>query len=114
MSCTRLETERLLLRPQEAGDIASLVPLLNDFDVAKNLANVPHPYTAEDARAFIARGTEHRAKGQGYPFALVAKADAALVGGSGLRLQNDGFFELGYWIGRPFWGRGPFVNAPRT
>jgi ribosomal-protein-alanine N-acetyltransferase len=113
MSCSRLETERLLLRPQEAGDIGSLVPLLNDFEVAKNLANVPHPYAVEDAEAFIARGTEHRAKGQGYPFALVAKADMGLVGGCGLRLQDDGYFELGYWIGRPFWGRGYASEAAR-
>jgi RimJ/RimL family protein N-acetyltransferase len=113
MSCCRLETERLLLRPQEAGDIASLVPLLNDFEVAKNLANIPHPYTMEDAKGFIARGIEFRAKGQGYPFALIAKANAALVGGCGLRLQDDGFFELGYWIGRPYWGLGYASEAAR-
>ena len=32
-----LETGRLLLRPPRAADISHFVPLLKDFDVAKNL-----------------------------------------------------------------------------
>ena len=106
MPCSRLATERLLLRPQGEGDIPSLVSLLNDYEVAKNLARVPHPYTEDDAKGFLARGAEDRAKGVAYPFALIVKAEDALIGGCGLRLQDDGIFEIGYWLGRPYWGRG--------
>lgn len=113
MSCCRLETERLLLRPQGADDFPAVVALLNDFDVAKNLARVPHPYTEEDARAFLAKGAEDRARGQSYPFTLLQKSDGALIGGCGLRLQDDGIFELGYWLGRPFWGKGFASEAAR-
>ena len=48
-----LETERLLLRPPRAADISHFVPLLGDFDVAKNLSRVPYPYTEDHACAFI-------------------------------------------------------------
>ena len=113
MPCSRLETERLLLRPQEAADISSLVPLLNDFEVAKNLASVPHPYTEEDARGFLARGANDRATGVAYPFALVTKGANALIGGCGLRLRDNGIFEIGYWIGRPYWGQGYASEAAR-
>ena len=106
MSCCRLETERLLLRAQTADDIPQIVPLLNDFDVARNLARVPHPYTEEDAKGFLARGAEDRARGQAYPFALTRKEDGKLIGGCGLRLQDDGVFEIGYWLGKPYWGQG--------
>jgi len=106
MPCSQLQTERLLLRPQTAADIPSLVSLLNDFEVAKNLARVPHPYTEDHARSFLVRGAEERAKGIAYPFAMIAKSDGTLIGGCGLHLKDDGVFELGYWIGRPFWGRG--------
>ena len=34
---SRLETERLILRPPEAADIPALVPLIGDFEVARNL-----------------------------------------------------------------------------
>lgn len=113
MSCCRLETERLLLRPQATDDIPRIVPLLNDFDVVKNLSNVPFPYTEEDAKAFFARSAEDRAMGQSYSFAVTLRADGALIGGCGLRLKDDGVFEIGYWLGRPFWGHGYASEAAR-
>jgi len=113
MSCCRLETERLLLRPQGADDIPALVALLNDFDISKNLARVPYPYTEEQAREFLGRGAEDRARGQAYPFAVTLKAEKTLIGGCGLRLKDDGVFELGYWLGRPYWGKGYASEAAR-
>jgi [ribosomal protein S5]-alanine N-acetyltransferase len=106
MSCCRLETERLLLRPSIADDIPQIVPLLNNFDVSKNLARVPYPYTEDDARTFLVRGAEDRARGQAYPFALTLRSDGRVIGGCGLRLQDNGVFELGYWLGKPYWGQG--------
>lgn len=38
-----LQTERLLLRPPVAADISKFVPLIGDFDVAKNLSRAPIP-----------------------------------------------------------------------
>jgi len=113
MSCCRLETERLLLRPQGADDIPAIVTLLNDFDVSKNLANVPHPYTEEKAREFLQRGIENRARGEAYTFTVTLKADGAPIGGCGLRLKDDGVFDLGYWLGRPYWGQGYASEAAR-
>ena len=94
MSCCRLETERLLLRPQGADDIPAIVSLLNDFDVSKNLANVPYPYTEEHGHAFLARGADDRARGQAYPFTITLRQDGTPIGGCGLRLKDDGFFDL--------------------
>ena len=113
MSCCRLETERLLLRPQGADDIPAIVALLNDYEISKNLARVPHPYTEEQAREFLARGIEDRARGQSYPFVVTLKKDGTLIGGCGLRLKDDGMFELGYWLGRPYWGKGYASEAAR-
>ncbi len=113
MPCCRLETERLLLRPQETADIVLIVPLLNDYEVAKNLVFVPHPYTEDDAKDFVIKGEENRARGEAYPFAITLKADGALIGGSSLRLRDDGAFELGYWLGRPYWGQGYASEAAK-
>jgi len=113
MSCCRLETERLLLRPQDADDIPQLLPLLNDFDVSKNLSSVPHKFTAEQAREFMEKGEQDLARGEAYRFAVTRKADSAFVGGCGLRLKEDGVFEIGYWLGKPYWGLGYASEAAR-
>jgi RimJ/RimL family protein N-acetyltransferase len=113
MTCCRLETERLLLRPQAADDIPAIVPLLNDFEVSKYLSRVPYPYTEEQAREFTAKSAEDRARGKAYPFAVTLKGAMRLIGGCGLRLKDDGVFEIGYWLGRPYWGQGYASEAAR-
>ena len=108
----RLETERLLLRPPEYSDVPAMAVLLGDYDVAKNLASVPHPYGEDDARTFVTRTAEARAKGEGYCFAILRKEDLAFVGCCGLHLKG-GRYELGYWLGKPFWNRGYATEAAR-
>ena len=110
--CSRLETERLLLRPPEEADIPSTVVLLGDYDVAKNLAGVPHPFTRAHAEEFLKKSTESRASGTAYRFSIVRKAGAIHVGSIGLALK-DGQFELGYWLGRPYWGQGYATEAAK-
>ena len=75
-----LQTGRLLLRPPRAADISHFVPLLKDFDVAKNLSRVPHPYTEDDACAFIVSAANGWASGEDLAFAILRKAPAAHIG----------------------------------
>ena len=113
MSCRRLETERLLLRQPEASDIAAMVALANDYEVAKNLSRMPYPYGEDDAQSFIARSEESRARGTDFSFVITRKADGTLLGGCGAHLRDNGFFEIGYWLGKPHWGRGYATEAAR-
>lgn len=110
MSCCILESERLLLRPPERRDIPALVPLANDYDVAKNLSTLPHPYTAAHGEEFVTRVEQQRATGTDYNFAITRKSDNGYLGGCGLHLK-DGKFEFGYWLGRPFWKQGFATEA---
>jgi ribosomal-protein-alanine N-acetyltransferase len=107
-----LETERLLLRPPERRDIPALVPLIGDFEVAKNLANVPHPYADADAITWISGLDARRAKGEAFQFGVTRKSDGAYMGGCGMHLK-DGEFELGYWYGKPYWRQGYATEAAR-
>lgn len=102
---TQLESERLVLKTIEPGDAQELAAALNDFDISKHLATVPHPYSVNDAYAFIGRIAEEQQKGEGHVFVIRRKADRALVGCCGLHLKN-GAFELGYWIAKPLWRQG--------
>ena len=110
MSCNILETERLLLRPPERRDIPALVPLANDYDVAKNLSTLPHPYTVTHGEEFVARVEQQRASGTDFNFAITRKSDKTYMGGCGLHLK-EGKFEFGYWLGKPFWKHGFATEA---
>src|SRR5262245_36865598 len=103
-----LETERLLLRPPRAGDITQFLPLINDFDVSKNLSPVPHPYTEDDACAFIVRMDYARRERTDYVFAVVLRP-ACFIGLCGL--HPSGGWEFGYWYGKPYWGNGYATEA---
>jgi ribosomal-protein-alanine N-acetyltransferase len=112
MSCCRLETERLLLRPPEQRDAPAIVSGIGDWDVAKNLSKCPHPYREEYAHEFLARAVEGLAAGTDFNFAIERCDDDAYVGQIGLHLKN-GKFEIGYWLGKPYWGRGYASEAAR-
>jgi len=105
-----LETERLLLRPLKAADISYFVPLLNNFEVSKNLSRVPYPYTEDDACAFVVRAAQGWAAGTDHPLAVLRKPDV-FIGMCGVHPSQD--WEIGYWLGRPFWGSGYATEAAR-
>ena len=103
-----LESERLILRPPRPVDMAAMTVWLGDFNVAKNLAKVPHPYNEDDSEDFIALRGVH---GEGhYCFTILRKADNVFLGGIGLH-HEAGDWEMGYWLGRPFWGFGLATEA---
>ena len=106
-----LQTERLLLRPPVAADISRFVPLLNDFDVSKNLSRVPYPYTEDDGCAWVVRAAGERVRGESYPFVLIDKSEDTLIGMCSVHPHLD--FTVGYWIGKPYWGRGYATEAAR-
>ena len=99
-----LESERLILRPARPPDVAAMTVWLGDYDVAKMLARVPYPYGESDAESFIALAEPHR-------FAIQRKQDGLFMGMIGLYAEDD--YEFGYWLGKPFWGRGYATEAAR-
>jgi RimJ/RimL family protein N-acetyltransferase len=102
-------TERLLLRPGWAEDAPALFDAIADEGVVRNLATAPWPYLYADAEAFLAR-ERHPAEPSCLIFLRTGDAPR-LVGGVGLGATPDGGVELGYWIARPFWGRGLATEA---
>src|SRR5881275_639580 len=107
-----LKLARCTLRPWRVGDETSLVRNANNRRVWHNLSRLPHPYTRQDADAWIARASTHVPV---VDFAIVVDGDA--VGGIGVELGRDVFLrsaEIGYWLGEPFWGRGIATEALRA
>lgn len=112
MPSDRLETGRLILRRQNAGDVPVLAPLIGDFEVARNLSRVPFPYSETDAHEFLARADTQRAEGSDFSFGIERKSDGAFMGGCGAHRREAGW-EFGYWLGKPYWGQGYATEAAR-
>src|SRR5512147_2131050 len=102
-------TKRLLLRAYREEDIPTLARLLGAREVAATTLRIAHPYTEDDARAFL--------EGLASPAAKVGMFEMAsgnLVGGIGLNVEDlHRRAELGYWVGVPYWGRGYATEGAR-
>jgi RimJ/RimL family protein N-acetyltransferase len=102
-------TPRLLLRPGFPEDAPVLAAAIADQAIARNLATVPWPYHVRDAEAFLASPRDPV-----LPSLLVFERGLGppqLVGSCGLGRRPSGAVEMGYWIARPFWGRGYATEA---
>ncbi len=115
-----IRSERLFLRPGWPEEWEDLLTLIDDEGVVRNLARAPWPYTAEDAKAFASLQSDGGEQERLLPNFFVTlpggarEADGArLIGSVGLSRDGDEV-ELGYWIGRPFWGQGYATEAARA
>lgn len=114
LGCPVVETERLLLRPPHEDDVEDIAALANNYNVARMLSSMPHPYFAEDAREFIDR--VKRASVHGCVYAITEAASGRFMGVAGLH-EDRSRFDLpfaGYWLGEPYWAKGYASEAARA
>lgn len=104
-----MRTERLFLRPVFPEDWRGVYRGIADENVVRNLARAPWPYSEDDAKQFCAKARE----GDGHRFAITlpAEKDAPIIGLIGYDPREDGGYEIGYWIGRDWEGRGFATEA---
>lgn len=104
-----LRTRRLVLRPAQMGDAPMIARHANDRQIAEMTSRIPHPYTLGHAEAFLAGLGDERV------FAIVDPQEGTFLGiGSLQACETPGVVELGYWLGRPFWGRGFATEAAQA
>ena len=106
-------TDKCYCRPYLETDAEPSALLADDPAIARWMREAfPQPYTAADAQRWIATSL---AESPMLNFAVVA-LDGTYVGGIGLKPRVDverRTKELGYWLGRPHWGRGIATSAAR-
>ncbi len=106
-----IRSERLFLRPAWPEEWDELVELINDEALVGNMATLPWPFTAADARESAARVPDRLLP---HFFITLPSADGAkLLGSAGLGRLGDGV-ELGYWIARSYRGQGYAAEAARA
>jgi len=115
MDRLKLETDRLVLRPYSDNDIPALVRLAGAREVAATTLRIPHPYTEQSAREFLAMCRDEAANQPETRFAITLRSDDQFCGGIGFRHDPaHQHAELGYWLGIPFWGKGYATEAARA
>ncbi len=107
-----IETERLLLRPWQDADAEDLYKYASNPEVGP-IAGWPPHQSVEESRNVI----RDVFSGQEC-YAICLKSDKTPIGAVELKLnghtdmtKRDDECELGYWLGRPFWGQGIMPEA---
>jgi RimJ/RimL family protein N-acetyltransferase len=102
-----LRTARLILRQFSLEDAPEVQRLVGEWEVARPLLIVPHPYEDGMAQEWIATHRPAYEAGERVTWAVALREEGALVGSITLHLHplHDNA-ELGYWIGKPYWGCG--------
>jgi ribosomal-protein-alanine N-acetyltransferase len=101
-----IKTKLFTLRPYRPGDLESLVRHINDKEIVRYMLSVPHPYTEKHGKAWIrmTRNIARRKIPTSIEYAI--EIDGEVVGGGGIMNIHDHKAEIGYWLGRAYWGRG--------
>jgi [ribosomal protein S5]-alanine N-acetyltransferase len=101
------------LRALRPADAMAIAVAANHADVVHNLYDgFPHPYT--QAHADLWCSTQHREPPFGHVFAITLN-DIAIgcTGVAPMAGHHACNAEVGYWIGRDFWGMGIAADALR-
>lgn len=114
----RIETERLILRPFEAGDWIGLHRAYGDPEVMR-WHGLPHPLPLEETAFAVGRmAGQFTARGYGM-FAMLERDTDELVGRVGIMVHDDWTggadrHEIGWTVQRDRWGRGYASEGARA
>ncbi len=100
----------ITIEPVHEGHAPGLQVLLEDPEVTAPTP-LPYPYPPDGAARFAAEAMARAAAGTQYAFAICTEGRAVgvtLLKGVDRSLNCA---ELGYWLGRPWWGRGIATRA---
>ena len=111
-----METERLLLRPLTPDDAPALVRRAGRREIADTTVSIPHPYSEQHAREWIAGHIGLFAKGKGAVFGMELRREGTLAGTIGLREIDTEHLqaELGFWVAVECWGQGYATEGARA
>lgn len=107
-----METNRLILRPWRESDAETLFKYASDPDVGPRAGWPPHK-SVEESRGIIRTVFSSEGmwavelKETGEPIGCVGYLPASH---SNLKISDDQC-EVGYWIARPYWGKGICTEA---
>ena len=109
-----LETGRLILDTWQAADWTALRPIATDPEVMRYITGGV-PWTDEQIQAFVDRQMKLYSERGFCRWKLVAKPARETIGFCGVGFMHATEDpEIGWWLARPYWGRGLATEAARA
>ena len=103
-------SERLVLKQPGRADLDAICALANNWEVARWMGRLPHPYSKRDALFFL----EHVVPRE-VVWTIGGRSSGDVLGVAGLvPHEASGAAELGYWLGQSHWGHGFAAEASRA
>jgi ribosomal-protein-alanine N-acetyltransferase len=102
----RLETARLLLRRPRAEDAEAIFARYASDPEVTRFVGFPRHRSLDETRAFLAWSDAVWARWPAGPYLVESRADARLIGSSGLTFETEQRAATGYVLARDAWGRG--------
>jgi RimJ/RimL family protein N-acetyltransferase len=111
-----IQTKRLVLRPWALDDAPVMQRLAGRREIADTMISIPHPYTEQQVREWIAGHDGAFTQGKAIHFAIQLKGAGQLMGATELRAidTEHAHAELSAWIGVEWWGQGYASEAARA
>jgi len=103
-----VKTERLTLRTPSLDDAPRMQRILANFEVAKYLSRVPHPYPENAATSYL-QGLLAEPARYNVNFSILDR-DGQFCGMTGFR-REGGMPQLGYYLDPLHWGKGYMSEA---
>ncbi|MCC5903649.1 MAG: GNAT family N-acetyltransferase [Halomonas sp.] len=107
-----IETERLILKPLETDDAASLLAIFSDPEVMKYWNTAPWE-GIQDAYSFISASNDSMSRQESLVLGIYVKSTGELAGKCMLFSYDEGSkrAEVGFGLSRTCWGKGYIGEA---
>jgi [ribosomal protein S5]-alanine N-acetyltransferase len=99
-----------------ASDRDALVMHLNEREIYDRTLRIPYPYTAavaDEWLALVARIDKQQGRQVHWAIRTAEEALIGACGFDGFQVGESHLAEVGYWLAKPFWGRGIMTAVVR-
>ncbi len=108
----KIEGKKINIRKLKKSDAPFIYQNAKDFEIAK-YTTIPHPYKLKNAEDFIKTTHQKMRKKKSFELGIELKENKKIIGIIGLTNinYNNKNAEIGYWLGKKYWGKGIMKEA---
>ncbi len=109
-----LTTPRLSLQPPQLVDAPALAHLMNRPEILHMTASIAPKVFTLSKEFWILRQLSQRQRNLGFAYTITSRDNNDIMGIMDLFANSAGGKEIGYWIGKPYWGKGYITEAAKA
>ena len=112
----QIHTDRLILRRTRTEDAKVMTQRINHPEILLMTASLPMPFFSLAAEYWLIRAAANWRRGRAFAYAITQKGaghDDSMMGVVDLFMNSENDWEIGYWIGKDFWGAGFMSEAAK-